>query len=432
MKAVFKLRNDKAVLRLKGGSGSGFHGHSGRPGKVGGSSAGGGASYDRDRWTSQDIPTRAGEWKKLSINERDAIADAKHSIPDRISKVLEFAGDPPEYDGDIKGAISKRVNAMKELITPQAMQMIESTVSEYDDVLEGLDVDPEDRHKLVQHAIDTLAVQDNESYGRQLGDHGINHIRGNIDAAMQMLSEHPGEDSSADKAKVFISSIYHDTGYLAPPSHDFIDEGHPRWSMQHYDANVRPMIEDALGSTFAGDVSHVIRTHDSTDVDWSGDVVGTSIRMADNTSLFQKEKLPPVFRYVPGNIALLEKAATKEISIDVAKTRMLENIDKTSFAPKIKSELRRGVKEISPATPKFTLGMLGGDITKFKWRGDHMTVHMRANRRASVWQKLLDLGQRQFGKFAEAYGVDPKDFMQDLHFTLRDSEGSVVLESVIE
>jgi hypothetical protein len=47
------------------------------------------------------------------------------------------------------------------------------------------------------------------------------------------------------------------------------------------------------------------------------------------------------------------------------------------------------------------------------------------------WNKLLDLGQRQFGKFAEAYGANPEDFKKSANFKFSSKTGQVLLEGTV-
>lgn len=416
----------------KGGPGSGNYDHAGRPGKVGGSASGRVSAkpkFNRSEWEGRDMKARREEWGNLSVGERDRQVDAAHTVIARQKQVTEFAGDWPKFDGDVKHSIEARSNALKDLAPGEALGMIADTVSKLDDLLAETGADPELRHAIAMDAIDCLAVQENEALGRQLGDHGIHHILGNIGIANDILAQHPGEDTPEDRASIYIAAIYHDAGYLTEPSHIFIDEGHPRWSQQHFDKNVAPLISEALGDVATGNISHMIRTHDSTDIDWEGDTVPTALRIADNLALFHKEKLPPVFRYVPGNTELLEQLASKEIDIDTAKRGMIVNIAKTDFSPWVKSELNRAVREVSAVTPKFTLGMLGGFIQSIKWSGDHITVNLRRSSQFTRLQKLLDLGQRQFAKLAEAYGIDPNVFKDSLRFALTNSNGRIVLDT---
>ena len=440
----------KGTLILKGGPGSGNKGHAGIKGHLGGSrpkGSGGGSggsstednptppalSFNKAEWDAMDVPTRLGKWSAMSERERDALANAGVSIKDRIAKVTSFVGNTPTLVGDdVKGAIRSRSSQLSTLVVSDASDKILDTLNNYDDALAAAGVSPAMRYKMTMDAADALYVQENECMGRSLGDHGIHHIQGNIDAAVAMMNEVPGTHTPEDLAKIYTSAVYHDMGYLTSPSHSFMDEGHPRWSQQYYDKNIRGMVEEALGDNDASDISHIIRTHDSTDINYEDDLVGSCVRIADNTALFQREKLPPLFRNVPGNADVLTSMAAKEISFDEGKKLLNDNVESTDLSAEIKSELHRAANEVSPITPKFTLGMLGGEIASYHWNVDHISVGMRPNKKTTVWQKMIDLGQKQFSKFAKSYNQDPDWFRKSLTFKFTNNAGRTLLEGLLE
>jgi hypothetical protein len=389
------------------------------------------SGFDREHWGAMDVPTRKGEWGELPQSERDRIADAGNSIKSFQEERLSFAGERPAT-GQVKQDIDERMNQIGDFLHEDSAAKIKDTVSEMDDILKEAGVSGELRHQLAMDAVDSLAVQDNESFARQLGDHGINHISGNIHASLAIAQQHPGEDTVEQAAQIYLAHIFHDTGYTTEPSRGFLDEGHPRWSMEHYDANLRETVSDALGERVAGNVSHLIRTHSSSDIDWDNDTLGTAVRVADNVALFQKEKLPALFRHVPGNIEVLTELGEKKISVEQAQKRMRANNAKAKVSGKIRKQLDSAVGEVSAITPKFTIGMLGGLLNGFSWQDGHLIISMKRDKSSDAIQKLLDLGQRQFAKFAETYGI-PKGMLQDdLEFEFKDKEGKTLLETVVE
>jgi hypothetical protein len=424
----------------KGGPGSGFFGHSGRPGKVGGSAPTSGAptrAFDTAEWLKDDMGTRRDKWEKLSAREQDKLADAANQVPVNQERLLAHAGERPEFDGDIKAAISNRLKAAsskdgEDYIPSGNSATIGRTANEMDDVLEELGVDPKLRHELAMEAVDALVAQDYESMGRTLGDHGIHHIRGNIDLALGILEEHPGEDTAEDIAATYISQVFHDTGYLTDPSRIFLDMGHARWGTQHYDSNLRPLVESALGKRAAGEISHIMRTHAATDIDWEEDVVASAARVADNLALFHKEKFPPLLRFAPGATDILEDLGKGDISASTARSRLRSAIRASDLSPTIQKQLAKSVSEVSDVTPKFTLGMLGGSVDRVSWSDNHLNVFLKRSPEATRLQKVLDLGQRQFGKLASIYGASPEQFIDSLEFEFKDPRGQTLLQSFIE
>lgn len=454
-------RAGKPNKRTKGGPGSGNFDHAGRPGKVGGSapdhgkagvpapakdnkpSAGGAAAepkgdyqapkrerYNRGKYTSLSIPERKSAWEELSTNEQDQQANARESIPKYQQQLLADAGKRPAFTGDPKKAIAERLSQTKDFVHPEAHDRITKVVGNVDDLLTKMNTNPTVRYKLGMEMVDALIAQENEAMGRQLGDHGIHHIQGNIDTALDILSKVPGTDSDRDKAAVMIANIFHDTGYMTEPSRDFLDDGHPRWSAEHYDENIRPIVRQAIGSRMARDITHMIRTHAGTDIDWENDPTASAVRVADNISVFYKDKLPPIFRYASGNVSTLIDLHNKKIDLPTAQKRMIDNINKSNASPKVKTALIRGAKEVNAMTGKFTLGMLGGRIDNISWTGNHLKVSLRENKTDTVMNQLLDLGQKQFGKFAKSYKIDPAQFQKSLGFKFP-PDGRTVLELVV-
>jgi hypothetical protein len=446
----------------KGGPGSGNWHHAGIPGHLGGSAPEGGApashgiqpgmelgismgqdkksAFNEAEWTAMDIGGRKKKFFDQSIEEQDALADAQHSIPGEISKRLAFAGPNPNT-GDARADISTRLKSISRLVPKDSIATIENTCLELHDALEQAGASPEAIHKLTQAAVDALVVQEHESLSRQLGDHGINHIRGDIDMAMGMLKVVPGAETPSQIAEVYTSCIFHDTGYLTKPSQLFMDEGHERWSQEHFDENVRPLVEEALGNRSARRVSTIIGTHSESSIDWEKTPVESAVRTADNLALFSKEKLPAVFRYSKENLSLLEDYATGKISLGAMQSGMKSNIQGMAVSPEIKSQLMKAVGEMHPRTPKFTLGMTGGSVDGFEWvkssdsqgvRGGYVRVYLRKNQEATRLNKVLDLGQRAFAKLAESYKVDWRKFRNSLAFDFPPKEsGSTVLQGVM-
>lgn len=74
----------KLVFRLKGGKGSGFHGHAGRPGKLGGSTAGRKLPYqmsvaDYVKVENQEVDT-GGLKRYMDVNNLPPVAEGKRRV----------------------------------------------------------------------------------------------------------------------------------------------------------------------------------------------------------------------------------------------------------------------------------------------------------------------------------------------------------------
>lgn len=389
------------------------------------------SKFDAAEWLAKPVPDRLKEWNAQSQAKRDEIADAPVSIPKREAELLKPLGEWPKESGDNKADCAARIAQANEHVTNYAAGKLKVQLDRFDSLLTEAGVPPKVATQLHRMGTDTLIAQEMEAMSRTLGDHGISHIGGNIDRALKMIDVVPGVDTAQDKLAIVTANIWHDSGYLTEPSRNFLDEGHPRWSTENYNAHVKPLLSQSLGNRWAGEVEHMIRTHDATNIDWVEDAPGSAVRVADNTGLFMRDKLPPLFRHVPQNIAVLRKLSNKELDVTQAREAMAANVDKADYPEPIKESLRRAVKEVNPITGKFTLGMMGGNIEGVSWDKDHVKITLREDKLLTQLHKIGDFGQRQFGKFAETYGVDPAQFKTDLNFAFKNKAGKTLLSSQI-
>lgn len=369
---------------------------------------------------------------KLSANQRDVLADASNNVPRIQQEHLAGMGERPST-GDTAKDISARLAQASTRLHPNASARIENVANHVADSLVAAGASKEAAGKLAMEATDSLIAQEMEACTRQLGDHGIHHITGNIAVASAILSKVPGIESARDEAVMTLANVFHDMGYMTPPSQSFLDQGHARWSADHFNTNVRKQVEEVLGRQAASEIEHIIRTHDSTDINWQDDPIASACRVADNLSLFHREKLPPVLRYVPENVGVLERLGAKEIDVAQAKTEMRENLAGAKLPKQMTALLDRGIEEIGEFTPKYTLGMLGGEVKRVDWKDDALTVTLKESEQATRLNKIGDFGQRQFAKFAEAFvgeqGIER--FKTDLSFDFK-RDGKTVLRGIVE
>lgn len=397
--------------------------------------------FDKAEWQAKAPGPRIKEWNALDIRERDRLANAENSVGARIGELLEGAPPRPKT-GNLHADLHQRVNQFSDRLTRNSSDKIKDVLSNYGKALHLAGVDKEHSRKLAMEAADHLVAQELEACGRQLGDHGINHIAGNIKMAGKILQEVPSsrtksaKDRAIDHLVMQTAMIYHDTGYLTPPSQNFLDEGHPRWSQDYFDAKVRPMVAKALGTKTAREISNILPEHDSNKLDWDNDPVGTACRVADNLSLFQEDKLPPVFRHVPGNLNVLKRLGQSQGSEkypeEKAKQEMRDNIDAADLPVRVKEQMHRAVDEVSVGTYKYTVGMLGGTVKKVSWQGAKgLAIELKEDKVMTELHQWGDFGQRQFLKFAESYDVDPDEFKRTKHFAIRDKKKNKPLMDVV-
>lgn len=307
------------------------------------------------------------------------------------------------------------VDNLHELISTQSSLLTEALKA---GDLTGADA--ETVNLMIMDSVHNLVYQTHESYHRQLGDHGVRHIKGNIDTqndVFDALAKSGKKVSSLQRLQAMMVQINHDMGYTAAPSKaDIKYTGkHKEFSSDIFQSEY----EDGYREVFGDDTDKMvewIKTHDSDQINWDDDPVGSAIRVADNLSLFAKEKLPGLFRFVPGAIEDLEElgAASKakdEAKGEEIKVRLKKKVEDSELSAPIKKALLNAAEEVSLITAKFTLGMLGGKLGVISFKDGHLNVEVDQDPYDTKLQQLFDMGQRQFGKLAEAYGY--KDFTGD-------------------
>lgn len=392
--------------------------------------------FDRQGWTSVPMGARQDAWVKINVRDRDRFANPGVTINQTMAQHLDGLPEWPQSQ-DLAADVNARLQHFTDRITPGSLQKMGVVLNQYQAVMQAAGADPAAARELVQRATDMLAAQEMESMTRQLGDHGVSHIGGNIATANAIFDQLPGGATARERAMMQTAQLFHDTGYLTPPSQTFLDEGHPRWGAQYFREHVAPLCDNAFGEFSSLEMEHVIMTHDATNIDWNNDPLGSAIRVADNTSLFHAEKLPAVFRDVPGNLELLKQLGQKKLQpkdvnhpeLLAIKDQMRANIAQSQLPDRTKSLLTRAVDEVVPLTAKFTLGMLGGKLTGVQWTGDHIEIQLQPDAGLTELNKLGDFGQAQFGKLAKSYKLDPNAFTSTLQFEFKDAVGQTLLSS---
>ena len=298
----------------------------------------------------------------------------------------------------------------------------------------GMDVDPRALDAYLRKAINAVAYQEVSTWQRQMGDHGVRHITEDMELADDMLGslqEAIGNVSAEDRLLASVSLLFHDIGYTAGAARESIPATsyHHQYSAEY--VRTSPEINAVFSPEQVEKMRSWVETHDGSKIDWAEDPVGSSIRLADNLSLFAREKLPALFRYVPGAVRELKAMGedivageTRRISRRKAKLRQL--VDGAKLSDPMKEGLLGAVDRVFSKSPKFTLGMLAGERMSPTFDGKTMHVPVRFSGYAKTLQSLFDLGQEQFVKLAESYGMTPQD-AESGEFTFHNEEGDPVL-----
>lgn len=368
-----------------------------------------------DRPAGPQKPTRAvsGDagkfdakgFRSKSLKERDAIADAPHSIPAYIASALPKRG---KYSDDPTKAVGERLRELEDISEPKAILRAKGALEDLSASLQLVSKDKAAVKDLVLDATDALMAQEHEALGRTLGDHGVRHLVTDAEVGIDIMRK-AGDGSPETRAVMLLAGIFHDTGYLTKPSQNFADQDHPHWSQQHYDANVRSKVDKVLGEDTGKELSRIIATHAMTHMDWSqGHARASAFRLADNLGLFHSDKLPGFAYYAPKNIGVLVKLGKGDLDVEAARGQIRSNLEAADLKPAVKKQLLKAADELNPKTPSFMLGMVGTKLDKISWKGDHPEVTLKRTKANAAIGNVLDLGQKQFAKFAKTYFGDDK------------------------
>ena len=391
------------------------------------------------------IYERKAAFDALDPEVRDAMANAATTVPARVAELVDTLGPRPTFL-DAVDNISARDKQLEAagLVTETGRSAIRNYNFELRDILYQAGVtDKALLNAMVMDTYDSMIAQEVETIGQVLGDHGVRHITGNFDTAWDALKVVPGRDTALTKALLKLSAPLHDMGYLTPTGRAILTSDHPRWGMQAFDVMARPNITKAFGKDAADQLAHIIDTHTADILDWTGDPMGSSFRLADNLALFEKEKLPALIAYVTGNEKVLldyaegAVALTKDdvshgiTALMITKASLRDNIYKMHLPLPLRDQLLLAVDAVGPTLPKFTLGMIGAHIGAFGWVDDHITVDLVRGKANEALSKVVDVGQAQFAKFAKSYGLDGQAFVDDGHFLFKNADGKIALEASV-
>jgi hypothetical protein len=381
--------------------------------------------FDAQEWGPKNVMERKEAFAALPPRVRDKMADAENTVPAREKGLLSDMPERPATK-DLKADLKVRSEHFADRVHPEAMKKIQDTINTLDDDMTELGVSDEDRREITMGAMDSLNCQEMESCTRQLGDHGISHIKGNIEVASEIMKAIPGSNTPTDRVVAQLAMIYHDSGYMTPTAKMFMDHGHRVWSSQNFDKNIRPAITKAFGESVSNEISHIIGTHDQKTIDWESEPVASACRIGDILALFHKEKLPPLLRYMPENTQLLKDFASKKISLEECKSGMEKNVAASKLPEKLKFLIHNGIDEVSSFTPKLALGMLGGELGKMSFNGEYVESTLKENKETTELNKVGDFHQAQFAKVCKEFGVDVEKFKTDLSFEFKDTSGKIL------
>jgi hypothetical protein len=374
-----------------------------------------------------DEPVHVKLEGKFGTGGAKAIASGMRRELETYSKYLS---------GDATYVMSERIRGIEELLT------------KHESEFRGMDA--EHLQRMMIDSMEKMAHQEIESNRLSFNDHGIRHIGRNIEMQNQLLDsleEQGVKVTGKDRLMAFFIQVNHDVGYTTPfvrEGRDFAfaaAEDHSKFSAKIAEEQRDLFNKDKVFSSEEYDhAMDVIKTHDSTEMDIK-DPVGMTARLADNLSLFQKEKLPSFFKYVDGSKDILvgmgKASCTGKVKgecvpdkerFEILRDELNKKIEATpGMSQQLKRDLAAGVKTASFVTPKFVLGSLAGEVSSVRAGTDAvLEVNIDHNKDDAFLQSVFNMGQKQTKKLLEAYGI--KDFEQDEYHLGKSPDGRSLLK----
>jgi len=276
-------------------------------------------------------------------------------------------------------------------------------------------IDAQDINLMMSDFIEKLVYQEMESNRAQFTDHGIRHIVGNIQRGNELLKA-MGKDTSYNKLANAFIMVNHDLGYTTPDVR-VGGSGAVKASKGHKESSSQMIKQERSkwneGKIFSGEqfdeLVEIIRTHDDTKID-KEDPLGTAVRLSDNLALFAKDKLPSMFSLIKNGKYYLVEMGQRAKEGDTGgfeklRADLYKEIDKSNIHHNLKRDLKHAVQDISYLTPKFTLGVLAGEVGEIKSEGDKISIPINYNNWDHFLQSRFDMGQGQTKKLLEDYGI---------------------------
>lgn len=359
-------------------------------------------------------------------------------------------GDLKEYQSgtfkpnevDIKEGFSKKnvdiisanmkfqARMFREYLAPDTQLLLQDYIHYYTGLAEKLNparINVDTVNRLGLDSVRKLVMQEIESNRQQFTDHGIRHLVGNIKRQSEYLGLiqkelGPGGDPVFDHFMAQFIMINHDIGYTTPlvragGFRGVMASSKHKWWSEKILAEQKDLWD--VGKIFSEAeykrILNIVASHDATDLSLD-DILAFTTRLSDNTSLYAKEKLPAAFKNVPnGEQILMDMHAAMDQKDMAAFTKARDALNKAiddapDINPFLKRDMKAGVQQLSIQSPKFTSGVLGGDISEiYSSAKSVITIDVQHNAWNEYMAKFFDFGQRQLVKLMDDYGAKFED-----------------------
>ncbi|MBF0554915.1 MAG: hypothetical protein HQK96_10240 [Nitrospirae bacterium] len=408
----------------------------------------------------QDLEALARKnWKKLSQEEQLHFCDPSQirkemqeslKLPDGLPTTKKFAEGElfSKNIEHINNNINTRLDNLTkaEHITQQYADTIKKSAGQYVDLIAKAQTEGSLSKELRAGEISSIAedivlkmvYQQKESLKRALGDHGVRHIiDGNITESFKMMAEydntHPDKPLTAiDRLKMMTIHYNHDMGYTASINRKgFESTGDHRFFSENIFGKDDSLYNKLFKDEDIAQIKEAIKTHDQADIDFSNKAkaLESIIRLSDNLGLFHDIKLPEIFYNNSKNVEILQRIYIARRSGQDIKGLIEElktNIHTQSgLDSNTRKALLNAAAEVVSNAPEFNLGMFAGKLESYRMEDGTMIVSLKESDMHKQIQELFKLGQRQFEKLLESYGVNLKDKKGLENFVKTDSKRGI-------
>ena len=377
------------------------------------------------KYDNKDIKLNTEKSTEKLTNKN--ISQFKKSISNNAELVLK------KYSKTVSPESSKRVSEEINRLS----SFIEKGVNDG-----SLNVNADKIDDLVQNQIKNLIHQEVETKRRALGDHGIRHILANSKNTHRVLDELENSGhkfTGAERLAASLTQINHDIGYTLSEAATSIKgtSRHKEFSEQVF-GDESEKYEEILGKELTSNVKNWIGTHDDIKYDWKNDPIASSIRLADNTSLFAEDKVPELFFKHEDTTKTLGKIRlAMSLGQDTGeyKKQLKTQISSMDISDIEKDELNEAVDELNDFGVNDVLARMSGKLDNYKFNKEKgvMEVNLSKSPEFDIIQKTFDnLGQKKFISFIEDH--DKNKLREDIgnKTILKDETGKPIIEVNID
>lgn len=290
-------------------------------------------------------------------------AEDKWHYVKRMNDEIKFEKDlGNKWITEVKDIITKKlteITSNSTLKNEKARTMIQNEISKLIDLCEKSGItSSKDIYSICKMCTEALVYETLESNTRNMGDHGINHIKWNIDRLNNYIESYreswkiSGLEANKYKLMWMITHIFHDIWYAAEISRWWGNfDGswiHPFTSKEFFDQNVRKLLGDKWLDLDL--ISKAIESHDGIRLDFRNpkDAFLSFVNLSDNMALWvdkipELQSNPLYLKYV----SFLFKANEMWINIADIREWIMKDIDSKIKDPLENAMMKSAIFDLS-------------------------------------------------------------------------------------